>query len=295
MIEAKHLVKTFTRQVDKRKKEEFNAVDDMSLTVNDGELVGILGPNGAGKTTLLRMLATLMTPTSGEIQISVRGGRTWETKQEEDTDQGEIPSDDTSGRPYGDFSADVAGEETVLTTPVEIRQHLGYLSANTKLYERFSVRETMRLFGETYGMSDEDIEKRIVFLQNILELKPFIDQRVGKLSTGQLQRAQIARCLMHDPEIYIFDEPTLGLDVISSSAIIDFMKNEKNSGKTILYSTHYMEEAQYLCDRVLLLNEGKILCEDTPEHLMESTGTKTMREAFFATIDNTRKDFANKK
>ncbi|MBR6228547.1 MAG: ABC transporter ATP-binding protein [Eubacterium sp.] len=271
MIQAKHLVKTFTRQVDKKKKEEFNAVDDMSLTVNDGELVGILGPNGAGKTTLLRMLATLMTPTSGEITVSVKSGRTWETTAD-------------SGKNYGDFSADVAGEEDVLSTSIQIRRHLGYLSANTKLYERFSVRETMSLFGETYGMSKEEIENRIIFLTNILELQPFLDQRVGKLSTGQLQRAQIARCLMHDPEIYIFDEPTLGLDVISSSAIINFMKNEKYSGKTILYSTHYMEEAQYLCDRVILLNKGRILCEDTPEHLMESTGTKTMREAFFSTI-----------
>ena len=162
---------------------------------------------------------------------------------------------------------------------------------------QFSIKNVLKKEFERGNLALEDIEKRIVFLQNILELKPFIDQRVGKLSTGQLQRAQIARCLMHDPEIYIFDEPTLGLDVISSSAIIDFMKNEKNSGKTILYSTHYMEEAQYLCDRVLLLNEGKIICEDTPEHLMESAGTKTMRDAFFATIDNTRirKDSANKK
>ena len=271
MIQAEHLVKTFTRQVDKKKKEEFNAVDDISLTVNDGELVGILGPNGAGKTTLLRMLATLMTPTSGEIHVSVKKGRTWDT-----------PSDGDQN--YGDYSADLEGEETDLTTPIQIRQHLGYLSANTKLYERFSVRETMRLFGETYGMSGDEIDKRITLLEGLLELKPFIDQRIGKLSTGQLQRAQIARCLMHDPEIYIFDEPTLGLDVISSSAIIDFMKNEKYSGKTILYSTHYMEEAQYLCDRVILLNKGKIVCEDTPSHLMESTGTENMRDAFFATI-----------
>lgn len=233
MIEAKNLVKTFVRQVDKRKKEEFNAVDGISLRVNDGELVGILGPNGAGKTTLLRMLASLMTPTSGEINMP--------------------------------------GKE-----------NLGYLSANTKLYERFSVRETMRLFGEIYGMSEEAISERTEFLADMLDLKPFLDNRIGKLSTGQLQRTQIARCLIHDPDYYIFDEPTLGLDVISSTAIIDFMKNEKNRGKTILYSTHYMEEAQYLCDRVLLLNQGKIICEDTPAHLMESTHSDTMRDAFFS-------------
>ncbi len=247
MIRAEHLVKTFTRQVDKKKKEEFNAVDDMSLTVNDGELVGILGPNGAGKTTLLRMLATLMTPTSGEVFVTV-------------------------------------GEDAVMSSAIEIRQHLGYLSANTKLYERFSVRETMRLFGETYGMSEEEIEARTQELTEVLDLSECLDNRVAKLSTGQIQRAQIARCLIHDPEIYIFDEPTLGLDVISSTGIIDFMKKEKERGKTILYSTHYMEEAQYLCDRVLLLNHGKIVCEDTPEHLMESTNSDTMRDAFFSSL-----------
>ena len=118
----------------------------------------------------------------------------------------------------------------------------------------------------------------------VLDLADFIDNRVAKLSTGQMQRAQIARCLIHDPEIYIFDEPTLGLDVISSTGIIDFMKGEKDRGKTILYSTHYMEEAQYLCDRVLLLNHGRIVCEDTPEHLMESTNSDTMRDAFFSSL-----------
>ena len=265
MIRAEHLVKTFTRQVDKKKKEEFNAVDDMSLTIGDGELVGILGPNGAGKTTLLRMLATLMTPTSGEIRVTVK---------DRCLSKVDGPSDKEENESIG----------TLLKSPVEIRKHLGYLSANTKLYERFSVRETMKLFGQTYGMDDEAIDERIAQLNEALDLSEFIDNRVAKLSTGQMQRAQIARCLIHDPEIYIFDEPTLGLDVIASTGIIDFMKNEKDRGKTILYSTHYMEEAQYLCDRVILLNHGKIVCEDTPAHLMESTNSDTMRDAFFSSL-----------
>ena len=280
MIEAKHLVKTFTRQVDKRKKEDFNAVDDISLTVNDGELVGILGPNGAGKTTLLRMLATLMTPTSGEIRFSVR--------MESDTDMLPSSSDDSKGMPSVEMIETESGSEIKklikLETPIEIRRHIGYLSANTKLYERFSVRETMRMFGETYGMSENEINERTDYLVEVLDLSSFIDNRVAKLSTGQMQRTQIARCLIHDPEIYIFDEPTLGLDVISSTGIIDFMKGEKTRGKTILYSTHYMEEAQYLCDRVLLLDHGKIICEDTPAHLMESTNSDTMRDAFFSSL-----------
>ncbi len=268
MIRAEHLVKTFTRQVDKKKKEEFNAVDDMSLTIGDGELVGILGPNGAGKTTLLRMLATLMTPTSGDIYVTVKESGLSDDKKSDSPK--EIEENSSSG--------------VELKSPVEIRKHLGYLSANTKLYERFSVRETMKLFGQTYGMDDEAIDERIAQLNEALDLSEFIDNRVAKLSTGQMQRAQIARCLIHDPELYIFDEPTLGLDVIASTGIIDFMKNEKDRGKTILYSTHYMEEAQYLCDRVILLNHGKIVCEDTPAHLMESTNSDTMRDAFFSSL-----------
>ena len=268
MVRAEHLVKTFTRQVDKKKKEEFNAVDDMSLTVADGELVGILGPNGAGKTTLLRMLATLMTPTAGEITVTIQGAGTAE-------------AGGVTGTEAGGAGAEAGAR---LKTATEIRRHLGYLSANTKLYERFSVRETMRLFGETYGMTEEEINERTEELTEVLDLAEFIDNRVAKLSTGQVQRAQIARCLIHDPEIYIFDEPTLGLDVISSTGIIDFMKKEKDRGKTILYSTHYMEEAQYLCDRVLLLDKGKIICEDTPAHLMESTHSDSMRDAFFSSL-----------
>ena len=248
MITANNLIKTFTRTVNKKQKEEFNAVDGVSLSVNDGEIVGILGPNGAGKTTLLRMLCTLMTPTSGSISIESNGN--------------------------------------TLVKPIDIKRHIGYLSANTKLYERFSVRETIRLYGQTYGMSDEALNERTDLLISLLNLDEFIDNKVSKLSTGQMQRAQIARCLIHDPDIYIFDEPTLGLDVISSTAIIEFMKNEKTKNKTILYSTHYMEEAQYLCDRVLLLSHGKIIADKSPHQLMNETGSETMREAFFKTIEN---------
>ncbi|MBO6109173.1 MAG: ATP-binding cassette domain-containing protein [Eubacterium sp.] len=272
MIRANHLVKTFKRQIDKKKKEEFNAVGDISLEIHDGELVGILGPNGAGKTTLLRMLATLMSPTSGEIEVTIPApGSDAVSARDEST---ATASDTISAR-----------DGIRLGSSVEIRRHLGYLSANTKLYERFSVREIMRLFGQTYGMSDKDIDDRTEYLTDVLDLGSFIDNRVAKLSTGQMQRTQIARCLIHDPEIYIFDEPTLGLDIISSQSIIDFMTDEKKKGKTIIYSTHYMEEAKYLCDRVILLNDGKIVCEDTPSHLMETTGSDDMRQAFFSVIE----------
>jgi sodium transport system ATP-binding protein len=229
----------------KGKKEEFYAVDHISFTAKQGEILGVLGPNGAGKTTLLRMLGSLMEPTEGHVVIEDKECR-------KITDKGEM------------------------------KKHIGYLSENTKLYGRFTVRETLSLFGELYGFSKEEIEEKIEKTNDVLNLSEFIDNRVEKLSTGQKQRTSIARCLVHDPDIYIFDEPTLGLDIISSKSIIDFMKQEKQRGKSVLYSTHYMEEAEFLCDRIVMINKGHIIAEGTPMELREMTKTGNLREAFFA-------------
>ena len=242
MIHARNLVKTFTRNEKKNKKVEFNAVDGISFEVGEGEIVGILGPNGAGKTTLLRMLSKLMKPTAGGVSITVNG------------------------------------EE--ITDDIEIKRHIGYLSGNTKLYGRLSARELLTMIGTICKMPDDEIGKRIEEISQLLDMEKFIDNRIEKLSTGQTQRASIARCLIHSPEIYIFDEPTLGLDIISSAAIIEFMKGEREKGKTVLYSTHYMEEAEYLCDRIIMLHKGKIICDLTPENLKKQTGTDSIRDAF---------------
>lgn len=230
-----------------RTKEEFYAVDQVSLQVDRGEIVGILGPNGAGKTTLLRMLGSLMEPTAGAVIL-------------EDADGREI------------------------TSVVEKKARIGYLSGNTKLYQRLSTREMLRLFGNIYGLSKEETESRIAEIFQVLDMEEFGDNRIGKLSTGQTQRASIARCLIHRPDLYIFDEPTLGLDIISSQAIVNFMKQEKGRGKAVVYSTHYMEEAQYLCDRIYMLHKGKIIAEGTPQELMEQTGTDNLRDVFFSLI-----------
>lgn len=246
MIQAENLVKTFTRNEKKNKKTEFNAVDGISLQVNDGEIVGILGPNGAGKTTLLRMLAKLMKPTAGTVSVTVDG-----TEIEED---------------------------------IEVKKHIGYLSGNTKLYGRLSARELLTMIGTICGMTEEEIQSRIEEISQVLSMEKFMDNRIEKLSTGQTQRASIARCLIHSPEIYIFDEPTLGLDIISSAAIIEFMKGEREKGKTVLYSTHYMEEAEYLCDRIIMIHKGRIICNLTPDELKKETGTSNMRDAFNALI-----------
>ena len=239
MIKADHLIKTFVRNEKKNRKMEINAVDDISLTVEEGEIVGILGPNGAGKTTLLRMMSRLMKPTSG--QVSIRMG------------------------------------ETEMTDEIEVKRHIGYLSNNTKLYGRLSSRTI-------YGIPEQTVEERIRQISEVLSMDAFLDNRIEKLSTGQTQRASIARCLVHDPQVYIFDEPTLGLDIISSASIIDFMKRERDRGKTVLYSTHYMEEAEYLCDRIVMIHRGKIISEGTPAELKERTKKDSLRDVFSGLI-----------
>lgn len=247
MIKAEHLVKTFTKNEKKNKKIDINAVDDISLTVGEGEIVGILGPNGAGKTTLLRMLSKLMKPTSGLVSIKI-------------------------------------GEEEI-TDDIEVKRHIGHLSNNTKLYGRLSTRELLQMLGVLYGMSEEETEKKISEICEVLSMENFMDNRIEKLSTGQTQRASIARCLVHNPQVYIFDEPTLGLDILSSAAIIEFMKKEREKGKTILYSTHYMEEAEYLCDRIIMIHQGKIISEGTPTELKQQTGKDNLRDVFAELIE----------
>ena len=252
MIKADNVSKQFVRNIrkdgdkttgKKRTKEEFFAVNGVSFEAKTGEILGILGPNGAGKTTLLRMLASLMTPNSGSVEVY-----------------------DSNMNPIVDL--------------VEKKKHIGYLSGNTKLYNRFSTREMLKILSDIYGIAPEEADKRIKHIEEVLEMSAFIDNRIEKLSTGQTQRANIARCLIHSPEIYIFDEPTLGLDVISSDAIVNFMKKEKESGKTVLYSTHYMEEAQYLCDYIFMIYKGKKIAYGTPAELMEATGTDNLRDTF---------------
>ncbi len=252
MIEAVNLSKQFERTVRqgrKSKKEEFFAVDGVSLKANAGEIVGILGPNGAGKTTLLRMLGMLMTPTEGEIKLTNAEGE-------------------------------------LIENLTKKKEAIGYLSGNTKLYPRFSIREYLQFLGELYGYSKSEIKDKTEEIIQILDMEKFADNRIEKLSTGQTQRASIARCLMADPELYILDEPTLGLDIISADAIIGFMKEQQKRGKTVLYSTHYLEEAQVLCNRIYMICQGKIVAEGTPAELMKKTSTASLREAFHSIFND---------
>jgi len=251
-IKVEHIYKRFTRVVKdenqkkhlgkiRTKKEDFYAINDVSFTAKKGQIYGILGPNGAGKTTLLRMLGGILTPTEGKLNV---------------------------------LGFDYAREKE------KAKGVIGYLSGNTKLYGRLSARELFTVFGELYEMSKEEIACSIDEVIQVLNLGEFIDNRIENLSTGQTQRISIGRCLIHSPEVYILDEPTLGLDVLSSQDIIQFMKKERERGKIVLYSTHYMEEAESLCDQILMIHEGKIIAEGKPKDLMQQEGIDNLRDLF---------------
>lgn len=274
MITVKNLSKQFTRHVvldeddnskgkslfnsnkaKKTKKEEFYAVDHISFEVNEGEIVGILGPNGAGKTTLLRMLGTLMEPSEGSVILTF-------------------------------------DDDRIITDPIEMKQNIGYLSGNTKLFRRMSTREMLTMLGRVYGMKESEIEAKIQEICDVLDMSKFIDNYIERLSTGQTQRASIARCLIHSPKLYIFDEPTLGLDILSADAIVSFMKKQKQLGKTVLYSTHYLEEAEVLCDRILMIYQGKIVASGTVEEMLKDNNCDNLRAAFHNIMKNYDVDLA---
>ena len=245
MIEIKNVSKEFEKNIEKNKTIKFLADKDISFKVNDGEILGLLGPNGAGKTTLLRIIAGIMKPTSGEVIID---------------------------------------EKKYDKKDIEIKKDISFLSGNTKLYKDISCVELLKMCAAYYEMDKKIIDKRINEVVKRFDMDSFKDQRIGSLSTGQTQRVGVGRCVLHDPHNYILDEATSGLDIISSQVILDFIKEERDKGKCIIYSTHYMEEAENICDRVVLINKGEIIATGTPKEIEKETNTTNLREAFFKLI-----------
>jgi len=223
------------------------AVRDASFSVAQGEVLGLLGPNGAGKTTLLRMLGTLIAPTSGHCWIE-------------------------------GIRADEA--------PDAIRGRIGFLSGNTKLYGRLTVREVLRYFGDLYGMRAEDIASRTAGLSERLAMGEILDRRCESLSTGQTQKASIARVMLHDPKLLILDEPTLGLDIVTSRTILEFISDARARGHSIVFSTHYMSEAELLCDRAAFLYQGEIMAIGAKADLYARTGKDNIHDAFLCLLDS---------
>lgn len=221
------------------------AVDAVRFAVNPGEVFGLLGPNGAGKTTTLRMLCTVLKPSHG--------------------------------------SATVAGFD-VETQATEVRRHVGFLSANTGVYDRMTAWEMVRYYGRLHQLPPNVLGPRMEELFATLQMNEFRDVPGGKMSTGMKQKVSIARALVNDPPVLIFDEPTNGLDVLVQRAVLDNIKQLRGRGKTVLFSTHIMREVEKLCDRVAIMSRGKIVCCGTLEELRELYKQVDLEELFFSLV-----------
>lgn len=222
-------------------RNEIRAVDNVSFSSEPGVVYGLLGPNGAGKTTTLRILSTALLPTTGTALIN---------------------------------GVDVTQD------PQKVRSQIGFLSGTTGLYGRLSPREMVTYFGRLYGIPGAQIDRRIEEIFEMLDMKQFADTRNDNLSTGMKQKASIARSVVHDPPVMIFDEPTTGLDVMSSRTIVKFIRHCADQGKTVIFSTHIMSEAMRLCDRIGIIHRGKLYVEGTPAELLSQTGTNNLEDAF---------------
>lgn len=221
------------------------AVKEMSFTVSPGEVVGLLGPNGAGKTTVLRMLAGILTPDEGVVQVT---------------------------------GIDMT------TDPLGAKRHVGFLSGDTQLYRKLSPRELLRFFAGLYEMPPPGVEARIQQLVTQLDMSSFADRPCSTLSAGQKQRANIARAFLHQPPLLILDEPTNALDIVSGRFIVEAIRQQRAEGRAILFSTHIMSEAEYLCDRIVMIHEGHKVEEGRPEEIIARSGCATLTDAFLKAI-----------
>lgn len=224
-----------------RKRGSILAADHVSFRCEPGKIYGLLGANGAGKTTTLRMLATILKPTSG--------------------------------------SARVAGFD-IVNDAGRVRASIGFMSAATALYGRLTAREMVEYFGRLHGMDGEKLRARISELFELLDMNGFRDGRCDKLSTGMRQRVSIARTLVHDPPVMIFDEPTVGLDVIAARGIVSFIRDCRNRGKTVVFSTHVMSEAEKLCDTIGIIHAGRLIEEGTLSEMRARHGLDDLEDIF---------------
>jgi sodium transport system ATP-binding protein len=220
-----------------------DAAIDVTFRVERGEVVGLLGPNGAGKTTVLRMLAGVLTPTSGEVRIAGHG---------------------TEGEAF------------------ELKRSLGFLSGDTALYQRLTPREVLRYFGRLHEMPEGALSERIDALVSRFRMQDFADRPCGKLSAGQKQRANIARAFVHDPPALVLDEPTTALDVVTGRFLLNAFREARTAGKAILFSTHILGDAEALCDRVVLIHQGRVLDQGTVAEVCARAGKRTLTDAFLA-------------
>ena len=228
-----------------KKRGLIRAVDHVSFTCRPGRIYGLLGANGAGKTTTLRMLATILQPTSGD--------------------------------------AVVAGHD-VIEHPEKVRAAVGFLSTATALYPRLTAQEMVEYFGRLCGLDESTLKLRLDDLFARLEMDSYRDRRCDKLSTGMKQKVSIARTLVHDPPVMIFDEPTLGLDVMAARSIVSFIRECRDRGKTVIFSTHVMSDVEKLCDSIGIIHDGKLLAEGSLAQLRAQFAQTDLEEIFVRVV-----------
>ena len=224
------------------------AVDEINFECTPGRIFGLIGPNGAGKTTILRMIATMLKPTSGQIKVN---------------------------------------DHDVVSDPVSVRKSLGFLSGNTGLYDRLTAEEMVKYYADLHGMSNQQFQKNKIELFSLLDMGEFAHRRIGKLSTGMKQKVNIARTMIHDPDVVVFDEPTSGLDVMTSRSIIQLIQNCKNNNKTVIFSSHRLGEIKLLCDDMAIIHQGKLYYNGTYSNFESQMQAKTVEEEFIRLVENT--------
>jgi sodium transport system ATP-binding protein len=238
-------VRQLTKHYEDLRQGYVVALAGISFDALPGQVFGLLGPNGAGKTTALRILSTMLRPTSG--------------------------------------SATVNGCD-VVTQSDRVRHQIGYMSASTGIYDRMTAWEMVEHFGCLYGLTPEHLRERMEDLFQRLKMNEIRDVMGAKMSTGMRQKVSIARTLVHDPPVLIFDEPTLGLDVLVARSLLDTVKELRDQGKCIIFSTHIMREAERLCDHIAIIYQGRILDAGTLPQLRERHGEQDLEEMFFRLI-----------
>jgi len=249
-------VSELTKTYSDLRRGQFVAVDRISFHAMQGEIFGLLGPNGAGKTTVLRILSTILRPSAG--------------------------------------IATVNGYD-VLTEPALVRHQIGFVSANTAVYDRMTAWELVEYFGRLYGIERSLLRERMENLFERLKMNDIRDLLGSKMSTGMKQKVSVARALVHDPPVLIFDEATAGLDVLVGRALLDTISELRDQGKCIIFSTHIMREVERLCDQIAVMHRGHILSAGTLHELIEQHEEDDMEELFFRLISDydTRHELAN--
>ncbi len=238
-------VRELTKDYTDLERGKFVALDRISFYALPGQIFGLLGPNGAGKTTALRVLSTMLRPTSGTVSVN--------------------------------------GYD-VVTQAAEVRHQIGFLSSNTGIYDRMTAWEMVAYFGRLYGLAEDKLEARMDAIFNRLKMNDFRGVLGAKLSTGMRQKVSIARAIVHDPPVLIFDEPTTGLDVLVSRSLLRTVAELREHGKCIVFSTHIMREAEKLCDRVAIVHRGRIrVCGTLPE-LRDQHEQHDLEELFYQLI-----------